>query len=373
MEKREKPSILIMANALPTGSYAQSYFDTLVENLTKRYIITLFTSTENAEFDHLENIKIVKKGNKVTVHFFALLYLLKRQKKQFNIVIDNKHTVPFFTPLVTNSPVLLLAHELYQPNQARLIMRMLHGIMVFAIPVFYRKATVVATSSRIAWDLSQYIGLPTTKIIRHGVTIPKKQVFTKNPRPLLSTYIEQKDIPRMFILFQTLKKLALQKKVKLTILTHAHLIPQISKRLKRYQIESLVNLHVIHSPMNLLEDLKTSWIHIAFDTYDEAMLVSLLANSVSTPTLIQKVPSSKRIVDEGKNGHMFTSSSDLYTKISILLTETNTRQKLSGSAFEWCKQYAWNKQIKKFENLIDEIIQREEKKPRRIASFLFMI
>ena len=74
--------------------------------------VTWFTSKfEGSKTNEkIDNVNIVRRGNFLTVYFLApFFYLLSGNK--FDIVIDEIHGLPFFTPIFVRKPKIAFIHE----------------------------------------------------------------------------------------------------------------------------------------------------------------------------------------------------------------------------------------------------------------------
>src|ERR1035437_7101483 len=76
------------------------------------YKVTWFTSkfkhSKTEEF--LDGIKIIRAGNFITVYLLAPIFYLFTKNK-FDLVIDEIHGLPFFTPLYVRKPKIAFIHE----------------------------------------------------------------------------------------------------------------------------------------------------------------------------------------------------------------------------------------------------------------------
>lgn len=76
--------------------------------------VTLFTSHfDDAEFEEtIDGVKIIRAGSQIlTVQLKAFLWYFFRNKNSFDLVIDQFHGLPFFTPLYVRSQKLAFIHE----------------------------------------------------------------------------------------------------------------------------------------------------------------------------------------------------------------------------------------------------------------------
>lgn len=86
----------------PKMGGAEIVTDIYLKGLLKLgYEVTLFTAKyENSKDEEMFNgYKIIRKGRGIGVHFKGLIYA-KKNEKEFDIIIDQINTIPFFTPLL---------------------------------------------------------------------------------------------------------------------------------------------------------------------------------------------------------------------------------------------------------------------------------
>ena len=78
----------------------------------KGHKVTWFTSEFNksSREERFEGITIVRRGNYLSVYLYApFFYLFSGQK--FDLVVDEIHSLPFFTPFFVRKPKLAFIHE----------------------------------------------------------------------------------------------------------------------------------------------------------------------------------------------------------------------------------------------------------------------
>lgn len=78
----------------------------------KGHNVTWFTSKfENSKNEEkIHNVNIVRRGSFLTVYLYAPFYYLF-SKIQFDVVIDEIHGIPFFTPIFVKKPKIAFIHE----------------------------------------------------------------------------------------------------------------------------------------------------------------------------------------------------------------------------------------------------------------------
>jgi glycosyltransferase involved in cell wall biosynthesis len=78
----------------------------------KGHNVTWITAgyTEGKKKEKIYGVDIIRMGGAYTVQFFAGLYLL-RNSHMYDVIVDEFHGFPFFTPLLTRKPVVAFIHE----------------------------------------------------------------------------------------------------------------------------------------------------------------------------------------------------------------------------------------------------------------------
>ncbi|MFC1646666.1 glycosyltransferase family 4 protein [Patescibacteria group bacterium] len=60
--------------------------------------------------DNIDGVKIIRKCGTFTIYLFAPFYVLANHK-QIDLIIDQVHGIPFFTPLYTRKKIIVFVHE----------------------------------------------------------------------------------------------------------------------------------------------------------------------------------------------------------------------------------------------------------------------
>jgi hypothetical protein len=75
--------------------------------------VTLFSSsfTGGEAFEKIDGVKIIRRGSHYTVHLHAIFYYLIALREKVDLVVDEFHFIPFFTPLYFRGKKLAFIHE----------------------------------------------------------------------------------------------------------------------------------------------------------------------------------------------------------------------------------------------------------------------
>lgn len=144
-----------------------------------------FKSAKKEEI--IDGIKFIRAGSHYTVHFQAFLYLLQN-KKQFDLIVDNFHFIPFFTPLyVRKTKILAFIHEIAGKVWYKNLPILPAFFGFHAEPLFFRiyKKIPFLTVSKSTRDELVNLGISSENIsvIHNGVSRTVLVSEEKNSKP----------------------------------------------------------------------------------------------------------------------------------------------------------------------------------------------
>jgi len=101
----------------PEGGGAERYLEKVAAGLVERGCrVTIFcvAYAGAAPDEVVDGIRFVRRGSKLSVYLLGMWALLRRQLGQVDVVVDVQNGLPFFTPLVTRRPVVVLVHHVHR-------------------------------------------------------------------------------------------------------------------------------------------------------------------------------------------------------------------------------------------------------------------
>ncbi|MDQ3018893.1 MAG: glycosyltransferase, partial [bacterium] len=138
------------------------------------HTVTLFTSSfDNAKAEEqIDGVHLIRKGNQIlTVHLAAFVWYVLGNHQQFDLVVDQFHGIPFFTPLYTRIPKLAVvqevARQVWLKNDLHFPWNKIVGFIGFYGELFvYKlyKSVAFMTGSQSAKEELSKMGIPTRKI-----------------------------------------------------------------------------------------------------------------------------------------------------------------------------------------------------------------
>lgn len=336
------------------------------------HTVTFFTASfpgAKAE-EYLDGVRIIRRGNNLLIHLFIFhllvcFYYLKNFKGRIDLVVDQIHGIPFFTPLYVKEKKLAFIHEV-----AREIWDYLYPFPISFIGRnlerfyfrFYRETPFIAVSLSTKRDLIK-MGIREDKItvIENGITC----------QPILK--LEKKEAPPK-VLF--VNRLTPAKGIEDAIKAFAYINKEMSevefwiigrsdegylKKLKslanRLALGSKVSFFGFVSEGKKLEFLKSAYVLVHPSIREGWGLIVTEANAMGTPAVVYNSPGlidSTRHLETGLVCEKNTPE-ELSENVLNLLQEPQLYEKLRKNAWEWSKTFTWEKAAKNSLMLLESL------------------
>lgn len=147
--------------------------------------VTLFTSNffGARRVEYIKGVRIIRQGDQFfMVKIYAMLWYLFKNKENFDLVVDEFHGIPFFTPLYVRTKKLGFIHEIsqkvwslnYWPKPFNLIPAVIGRIgEPWVFRLLYKSIPFMTVSKSTKKDLEKF-GIKNVTVINNGVTLPEK-------------------------------------------------------------------------------------------------------------------------------------------------------------------------------------------------------
>lgn len=334
--------------------------------------VTLFTSDYRGckHEEIIDGVKIKRSGSQIFgVHIEALKWYLGSNHPKYDLVIDQFHGIPFFTPIYIKEKKLAFIHEVTKevwglnpwPWPYNLIPAILGTIFEpFIFKLFYRNIPFMTGSNSTKEDLIVW-GIPQKNItvIPYGLNTPKFKIFPKEEKKtliFLGALSKDKgieDVLRIFSILNRsghgfqfwiigkgekyyLKKLKLQS-IKLGINKKVKFWGFVTEEKK---FELLGRAHILVNP-----SVREGW-----------GLVVIEAAVVGTPAVGYNVSGLRDSIVDGKTGILCNPDPNSCSEAILLLIKNEEKyQMLRKNCFKWSKEFDWEKSSKESLELIEKL------------------
>lgn len=333
--------------------------------------VTLFTSYYKGakRQEEIDGVEIIRSGSQfLGVHWEAFKWYLFGSHEKFDIVIDQFHGIPFFTPLYVRSKKLAFIHEVAKEvwflNEfsfpLNLVAPFLGKPLEPLIFKLYQGVNFMTVSESTKADLIGW-GVHNTDVtvIYNGIDQPDiKEVSKEKTKTIifLGALAKDKGIEKALEIFSLLQKNC-KDNIHFWVVGKGH--PKYEAFLKEKSgVLGLRSIKFWGYVSNKQKFNLLARAHILINTsFREGWgLVVLEAASVGTPTVAFNVPGLRDSILNGKTGILCDNAAQMVFEIESLLNDEGKLHKVSKNAISWSKNFSWDKATRASLNLIKKLV-----------------
>lgn len=321
--------------------------------------VTLFSSRFLASVakEKIDGVEAIHQGDQyIGVKLAALIYYLKN-KDSFDLVVDQFHGIPFFTPLYVRKPKLAVLQEVARevwflsgfPWPFNWIIGIVGFITEPLIFLLYKKIPFLVGSQSAKNDLIK-MGIPeiNVNIIPHGVVIKRNALSYRKEKVktvvFLGVLTKDKGIEDALKIFSILENLGNY---------NFWVVGKCSDEYKNYLLSLAKKLGVKNKvtfwgfvdDSKKFELLARAHILINPSIREGWGLVNIEANSVGTPVVAYRSAGLVDSVKDEISGIMCTENTarNMADQIKKILGNKDRYIALQKSAISWSKKFSWDK------------------------------
>ena len=316
------------------------------------YTVTWLTSSfpGGAKTDRTLGVEIVRQGNAKTIYFFAPFFYLF-SGRHFDIVIDEIHGLPFFTPLYVRKPKVAFIHEVaneiwdyMRPFPFNILGRFVERLSF----QLYRNVMFWTDASSTIQELEAY-GIPREhcRAIPCPVTnsiLAKPTKKEKNPTYIfVSRVVRMKGIEDVIRAFVFIHKTQLTSQLWIIGFGNEKYVKKLRNLAFSYGIGSSVTFFGRVSETKKREYMRRAHILLHASVKEGWGLVVLEAASQGTPTGAYNVPGLVDTVQNGKTGIIVSDNTPhALAAASIQLYHDVKRYRaFQHNALAWVRSLTW--------------------------------
>lgn len=315
--------------------------------------VTIFSSLfkKAKPKEKTSGVQIIRNGNRITCHLFHFLYYFKN-KRQFDLVIDEINTIPSLTPLYAPKKSVAFIHQLAREYWFSQTFFPLNYIGSFLEPFYlstYRKTPTITVSNSTRDDLIK-LGFNKIKVIREGLDIspktPKSKADlilfigrltpAKNPKDAINAFKLIKDQLKTYVLMvigtgddNYIRDL----KSKVKNLKLAKSVQFLGRVDEKTKVKLLLEAKII-----LIPSIREGW-----------SLVATEANATGCVPIAYNVGGLRDSVISGKTGVLVEKSPENLAQAAInLLSNEPKRSKLQKNGQKFAKNFSWDNTYEDF-------------------------
>lgn len=348
-----------------------------IHELSKRWVaegnrVTVFCGNDGHHPRHqtIDGVHIVRRGGFYTVYLWAFLYYLIKFRGSYDAVVDSANGVPFFTPLYVRKPTFLLIHHVHQrvfrENLPFLRSRIAMAIEKKLMPMIYRNKNIITVSDSSKKDFIG-IGLATAEriqVVRPGINRADFTTAAKTAYPSVLYLGRLKPYKNIDVAIRAFAKIASEHPTaKLIIAGEGESMNSLVSLTEHLHLSGRVIFKGKVTDKQKADLLAQSWVALQPSSFEGWGITVLEANASGTPVIASNVNGLKDSVVHRKTGLLVpVKNVDGFSNaMDVMIREQTFRRLLSRNAYNWAKEFSWEKSASQLFTILVERMQEERK------------
>lgn len=349
---------------------AEVYIEEVAKQWKKEgHKITIFCGNDGVSKSNetVNGIRVIRRGGFYTVYLWAALYYIFKFRRNYDIVVDSENGIPFFSPLFSSKPVVLLIHHVHQEIFREHLVFPFSQIAQFVegklMPSVYRRRTVVTVSNSSKNEIikAKLARENDIHIVNPGVTSRTNSV-KKTTFPsfiYLGRLKAYKNIDTAIRAFAQIEKK--YPEAKLWIVGEGELGGVLQSLVAKLGISNKVTFYGKVTDSMKRDLLSKAWVALQPSLMEGWGITVIEANAYKTPVIASDTHGLRDSIVDGKTGLLVpVKNIDLFAKsMEKLVVNAIRREKMSQNAFEWSKKFSWEKSAQNFSSILFSEIDRK--------------
>lgn len=337
--------------------------------------VTLFTSMyKNAkQQEYIDGVHIIRKGSQFFgVHLEAFKWFMFERKEQFDIVIDEFHGIPFFTPLFIRIKKIGFIHEItkevWKLNSWNKPLNLLPAVLgtVFEpliFRLFYINTPFMTVSQSTRQDLVNWrIPKRNITVIHNGINIPKTGKLPSKEKNKTAIFLgaisKDKGIEDVIKIFKEIDNKEQSWQFWVVGKSDLRYLKVVKNLTKKLGIFNKINFFGYVSENKKFELLSKAHVLINPSIREGWGLVVLEGASVGTPTVGYNVPGLKDSILDNKTGILCDPKPEICAEaILVLMNDQKKYNFLNINCINWSKKFRWEDACKQSLKLIQAVMK----------------
>jgi glycosyltransferase involved in cell wall biosynthesis len=303
--------------------------------------------------ESINGVQVIREGGRYLFNFrFLFSYFARFRHEHFDIVVDDMNKIPFFTPLYVKPPIYGVTHHLFSKS----IFLEANAVLATYVYIMERMAVLLYKRRRIPF----IVGSPSTlhelerehfppdgvAVVNYGVdhALHTPTGSAKSPTPLIGYFGRLKKYKSVDQLLQALTMVVKQiPELKVIIVGEGDDRPRLEAMTQAVGLGRVVEFTGFVPERKKVDLLQQMWFKVTTSSKEGWGLTVLEANACGTPVIASNVQGLRDAVRDNETGLLYTYGdvNDLSSKIRMLLTDHQLRERLTQGAIEWSKEFDW--------------------------------
>lgn len=359
----------------PEGGGSERYVERVAAALVARghQVTVLCAAHANAPPDEVRDaVRFRRRGGKLGVYPQVVGALLARRLGRVDVVVDVQNGLPFWTRLVTRTPVVVLVHHVHREQwpvvYGRVMARLGWWLESRLAPRVYRGCQYVAVSEVTKREL---VGLGVraddVAVVHNGSDPAPARVSPRDPQPrlvCLGRLVPHKQVEHALRVVQRLR--GRWPGLRLAVVGDGWWAPALAAEAVRLGVLEHVELRGRVDEADKHAELDRAWVMLAPSLKEGWGLVVVEAGSHGVPTVGYRSAGglAESVVQE-VSGILVEDVEELARATARLLEDDELRERLGSGAAARAAEFSWETTGTAFVSVLEAAVRRE---PRRAGT-----
>jgi glycosyltransferase involved in cell wall biosynthesis len=295
----------------------------------------------------VDGVEVARRGGRFTVYVYAAMFLLLHARK-FDCVLDVANGIPFFAPLFSTRPVVLLVHHIHDRQWFAEFPMPMAAVGWFLerriVPLLYKRRPVISVSPTTR-DALVKTGVSSSQIrvVYNGVEQPKRTAEAAHPTECRIAYVGRikryKRLDRLVRMIPALREEF--PNVRLDIAGSGDAGPAIEALIEELGVRDHVTVYGFVDDEKKGEILSGATVFATPSMHEGWGLSVIEANAHGCPAVSYDVPGLRAAIRHGKTGLLAADDEAFRRALSFFLGDPNARERYSVAAREWAGRFTW--------------------------------
>ncbi len=286
------------------------------------------------------NIKIIRKGNRFSVYFWAFIFYIFSLRKKIDFIIDVHNAIPWFSTLYSRKRKLLIIHHIVDKiwfKEMRFPISLIGWFLEKKImPKLYKKVPVIAVSPSTKNEVKK-MGFKRVVIGYNGISDELK-VGKKSSSPLIAYIGRVKKYKNIDILIKLSKDL----NVNAVIVGQGDALNELKKKVKKEGLEKKVLFTGFVNDTEKIKNFQRAWVFVMPSKKEGWGITSIEANRCGTPVVAFDVEGLKDAIKNNETGFLVKDYEEMKIKVKELIENKKLRESFGKKAIAWSKKFTWD-------------------------------
>lgn len=313
-------------------------------------------------------VHMVRRGGSLSIYLVAPWYYLFH-KKEFSVIVDEIHGIPFFTPLYSKTPTVAFIHEI-----AKEIWDYSYPFPISAIGKTIEKLYLLLYRKTMFWTDAQStiddlvregiprehcVAIPCPVSVQSVTAIPQKET---NPTFLyVSRLVPMKGVEYVIEAFFSIVNKLPDATLWIVGGGDATYISKVKKKIQKFGLTRKIHLFGKVSDKEKLAYMRRAHILLHASVREGWGLVVLEAASQGTPAVVYDVSGLRDVVNRGNTGVITKTNTPhaMAHEATDLWNDQNRYKKLQKEAHRWVSSLNWDRAASDSLMLLTRVMEKK--------------